>query len=205
MSSRPDEATVVRASSARLPTQWGEFRCHAFEDLVTGETHLALVAGEVANQPDVLVRMHSECITGDVFGSVKCDCGAQLHESFRRIAAVGRGVLVYLRGHEGRGIGIADKLRAYELQDAGRDTVDANLELGLPVDGRDYGAAVRILVELGVVSVRLLTNNPDKCAALTGFGVADAGRVPLHVPVHHEALGYLNTKQQRMGHLRRDR
>jgi 3,4-dihydroxy 2-butanone 4-phosphate synthase/GTP cyclohydrolase II len=198
---RRREKLVTRASAARVPTRWGEFRCYAFESHVDGsETHLALVKGDVIGRPDVLVRVHSECITGDVFGSVRCDCGAQLDESMRRIENEGAGVIVYLRGHEGRGIGITHKLRAYELQDAGADTIDANLELGLPIDCRDYGVGAQILADLGVRTIRLLTNNPAKYAGLEGYGLTITDRVPLHVPDHPEAQRYLDTKRERLGH-----
>lgn len=201
---RRSEKLIVRAAEARVPTEFGEFRCHAFRSLVDGETHLAFVKGDLndeANDDPVLVRVHSECLTGDVFASVKCDCGPQLHESMRRIAEHGRGAVVYLRGHEGRGIGISHKLRAYDLQDSGLDTVDANLELGLPVDSREYGIGAQILVDLGVRKLRLLTNNPAKYGGLDGFGLSIEGREPLHVPVHPEAEHYLKTKRDRMGHL----
>jgi 3,4-dihydroxy 2-butanone 4-phosphate synthase/GTP cyclohydrolase II len=198
---RRHEKLVERSADARLPTQWGEFRCHSFESTLDGETHLALVMGDVAGDEPVLVRVHSECLTGDAFASVKCDCGPQLHESMRLIAQQGRGVVVYLRGHEGRGIGISHKLRAYELQDAGFDTVDANLELGLPVDNREYGIGAQILADLGVSELRLLTNNPAKYLGLEGFGLTVTERVPLNVEVHPEAEDYLRTKRDRMGHL----
>jgi len=201
---RRSEKLIVRSAEARVPTEFGEFRCHAFRSLVDGETHLAFVKGDVSdesNDDPVLVRVHSECLTGDVFASVKCDCGPQLHESMRRIAEHGRGAVVYLRGHEGRGIGISHKLRAYDLQDSGLDTVDANIELGLPVDSREYGIGAQILVDLGVRKLRLLTNNPAKYGGLDGFGLTIEGREPLHVPVHPEAEHYLKTKRDRMGHL----
>ena len=200
---RRSEKLIVRSAEARVPTEFGEFRCHSFRSLVDGETHLAFVKGEVndgSNDEPVLVRVHSECLTGDVFASVKCDCGPQLQESMRRIAEHGRGAVVYLRGHEGRGIGISHKLRAYDLQDSGLDTVDANLELGLPVDSREYGIGAQILVDLGVRKLRLLTNNPAKYGGLDGFGLSIEGREPLHVPVHPEAEHYLKTKRDRMGH-----
>jgi 3,4-dihydroxy 2-butanone 4-phosphate synthase/GTP cyclohydrolase II len=198
---RQHEKLVFRASAARVPTQWGDFRCYAFESQIDGtDTHLALVKGDISGRPDVLVRVHSECITGDVFGSVRCDCGEQLNESMRRINDEGAGVIVYLRGHEGRGIGIAHKLRAYELQDAGADTIDANLELGLPVDCRDYGIGAQILADLGLHTIRLLTNNPAKYAGLEGYGLTITARVPLHVPDHPEAQRYLDTKRDRLGH-----
>ncbi|MGE0879280.1 MAG: bifunctional 3,4-dihydroxy-2-butanone-4-phosphate synthase/GTP cyclohydrolase II [Acidimicrobiia bacterium] len=198
---RRTEKLITRTAAARLPTEWGEFRCHSFQSLVDGgDTHLAFVKGDVGGRDDVLVRVHSECITGDVFASVKCDCGAQLHEAMRRIDAEGVGVVVYLRGHEGRGIGITHKLRAYELQDNGADTVDANLELGLPIDSRGYGIGAQILADLGLTSIRLLTNNPAKYGGLDGYGLTITERVPLHVDVHPEAERYVQTKRARMGH-----
>ena len=198
---RGHEKLVERTAEARLPTEWGEFRCHSFESVLDGETHLAFVVGDVAGDEPVLVRVHSECLTGDVFGSVKCDCGPQLHEAMRLVAEAGRGVVVYLRGQEGRGIGLSHKLRAYELQDAGLDTVDANLELGLPVDTREYGIGAQILSDLGVRNLRLLTNNPAKYSGLEGFGLTISERIGLHVPVHHESARYMRTKRDRMGHL----
>jgi 3,4-dihydroxy 2-butanone 4-phosphate synthase/GTP cyclohydrolase II len=198
---RRHEKLVEQTADARLPTEWGEFRCHSYESVLDGETHLAFVVGDVAGDDPVLVRVHSECLTGDVFGSVKCDCGPQLRESMRLVAEAGRGVVVYLRGHEGRGIGLSHKLRAYELQDAGLDTVDANIELGLPVDTREYGIGAQILVELGVRNLRLLTNNPAKYSGLEGFGLTITERVGLHLPVHPESERYLRTKRDRMGHL----
>ena len=198
---RRHEKLVTRAAEARLPTEWGEFRCHAYESVLDGETHLAFVMGDVAGDDPVLVRVHSECLTGDVFGSVKCDCGPQLHEAMRQVADAGRGAVVYLRGHEGRGIGLSHKLRAYELQDQGSDTVDANLELGLPVDNREYGIGAQILADLGVRNLRLLTNNPAKYHGLEGFGLSITERVGIHVPPHPESEQYLRTKRDRMGHL----
>jgi 3,4-dihydroxy 2-butanone 4-phosphate synthase/GTP cyclohydrolase II len=167
---------------------------------MSGTHHLALVTGIVA-AADILVRVHSECLTGDVFGSQRCDCGEQLDEAMRRIGLEGRGVLVYLRGHEGRGIGIANKLAAYRLQEQGRDTVDANLELGLPVDSRTYDIAASILADLGVRSIRLLTNNPAKCTGLAGAGVRISARLPLTVLPNPENLPYLESKRRRLGHL----
>lgn len=196
------EKLVERAASARVPTRWGEFRCYSFVPTIdTDNTHLAFVKGDVDGRENVLVRVHSECITGDVFGSVKCDCGEQLDEAMRRIDAEGAGVVVYLRGHEGRGIGITDKLRAYELQDAGADTIEANVELGLPVDTREYGLGAQILRDLGLTTIRLLTNNPAKHSGLDGYGLTVTERVPLHVPIHPEAERYIATKRDRMGHL----
>ena len=164
--------------------------------LVFGE----LSDGELADGADVLVRVHSECLTGDVFGSLRCDCGPQLDAALQRVAAQGRGVVLYMRGHEGRGIGLMHKLQAYQLQEAGIDTVDANLALGLPADARDYGIGAQILCDLGVRSMRLLTNNPDKRAGLEGYGLRVVGRVPLPVRAQPENLRYLLTKRDRMGH-----
>ncbi|MHB1599616.1 MAG: bifunctional 3,4-dihydroxy-2-butanone-4-phosphate synthase/GTP cyclohydrolase II [Acidimicrobiales bacterium] len=198
---RRTEVLVRRVSSARLPTAYGEFTCHAYESLVDHEVHLALVKGEVTANDPVLVRVHSECLTGDVFASARCDCGPQLEMALAKIAAEGTGVVVYLRGHEGRGIGIAHKLAAYELQDGGLDTVDANLELGLPVDSREYGIGAQILVDLGVTSMRLLTNNPAKRGGLEGFGLEIVERVPIETTPTKENGAYLRTKRERLGHL----
>ncbi len=197
---RRSEMLVTRTASARLPTQWGTFRCHSFASEIDGETHLAFTMGDIDTGGPVLVRVHSECITGDVFNSVKCDCGPQLHEAMRQVAELGRGAVVYLRGHEGRGIGISHKLRAYELQDDGLDTIDANLELGLPIDNREYGVGAQILADLGVTRLRLLTNNPAKYRGVDGFGLTITERVPLHVPIHPEAERYVQTKRDRLGH-----
>ena len=161
----------------------------------------AVVRGDVRGQSDVLVRVHSECLTGDAFGSLRCDCGPQLTEAMRLIAKEGTGVIVYLRGHEGRGIGLAHKLRAYNLQEQGHDTVDANLELGLPVDNREYGIGAQILVDLGVTTMRLMTNNPTKYGGLEGFGLDITERVPLQLAANPENIAYLRTKRERMGHL----
>lgn len=195
------EKLVTRTAESRLPTRWGDFRCHSFESTLDGETHLAFTMGDVGGGEPVLVRMHSECVTGDVFGSVKCDCGPQLQEAMRLVAEEGRGVVVYLRGHEGRGIGISHKLRAYELQEAGLDTVDANVELGLPVDNREYGVGAQILADLGVRDLTLLTNNPAKYHGLQGYGLEIVERRGLLLPAHPEAEDYLRTKRDRMGHL----
>lgn len=198
---RRHERLVERSASARVPTLWGDFTCHAYESHLDGETHLAYTMGDIDSGEPVLARVHSECVTGDVFGSVKCDCGPQLHEAMQRVAEAGRGVVVYLRGHEGRGIGIAHKLRAYELQEQGMDTVDANLELGLPIDKREYGVGAQILADLGAHRLRLMTNNPEKYGGLEGFGLTITERVPIHLRVHPEAERYLRTKRDRMGHL----
>jgi 3,4-dihydroxy 2-butanone 4-phosphate synthase/GTP cyclohydrolase II len=198
---RQRERLVRRAGSARLPTEYGEFRCVAYQSVLDQETHLAFVMGEPAGEDNVLVRVHSECLTGDVFGSRRCDCGAQLHSALRMIAEAGLGAVVYLRGHEGRGIGIAHKLQAYELQDGGLDTVDANVELGLPVDSREYGIGAQILVDLGITTMRLLTNNPAKRGGLEGFGLQIVERVPIHTTPNEENIRYLRTKRDRLGHL----
>ena len=198
---RQTEKLVRRITEARLPTQFGDFTCYAYESTLDGTEHLAFVKGAVQGQDDVLVRVHSECLTGDVFGSLRCDCGPQLDESMRLIAEEGLGVVVYLRGHEGRGIGLGHKLRAYQLQDQGHDTVDANLALGLPVDSREYGIGSQILVDLGITTMRVLTNNPAKYGGLEGFGLEITGRVPLLTAPNPENIAYLRTKRERMGHL----
>jgi len=198
---RQREKLVKRVAEARIPTRWGEFTAYAYESLLDGEQHLAMVKGAVQGEENVLVRVHSECLTGDALGSLRCDCGPQLEDALRLIADAGLGVVVYLRGHEGRGIGLSHKLRAYNLQEQGRDTVDANLDLGLPVDGRDYGMGSQILVDLGVTTMRLLTNNPAKYGGLDGFGLQIVERVPLQSQSNPENLRYLRTKRERMGHL----
>ena len=194
------ETQVVRVAETRLPTAHGTFRAHAYRETVTGGEHVALAIGDVADGKPVLVRVHSECLTGDTFGSLRCDCGPQLRAAMTAVAAEGRGIVLYLRGHEGRGIGLVHKLRAYELQDAGQDTVDANLALGLPADARDYGTGAQILVDLGVRSLRLMTNNPTKLAGLEGYGLRVVDRVPMPVRPHPENIRYLRTKRDRMGH-----
>ena len=198
---RVNEKLVDRVAETILPTEWGTFRCFAFESIVDGVTHLALTYGDVAGGSDVLVRVHSECMTGDVFASRKCDCGPQLHEAMRRIAIEKCGAIVYLCGHEGRGIGLGHKIRAYELQDRGLDTVDANTELGLPVDSREYGIGAQILVDLGITTMRLMTNNPTKHAGLQGWGLEITEQVPIVIDAHDDNRNYLNTKRDRMGHL----
>ncbi|GHF38367.1 riboflavin biosynthesis protein RibBA [Streptomyces mashuensis] len=197
---RSAEPTVRREAETRLPTATGEFRAFGYRSTVDGVEHIALVAGDLGDGEDVLVRVHSECLTGDVFGSLRCDCGPQLRASLDRISTEGRGVVLYLRGHEGRGIGLLPKLRAYELQEDGRDTLDANLELGLPADARDYAAGAQILTDLGVRSLRLMTNNPDKTAALVRHGLTVTGREPMPVQAGEHNLRYLRTKRDRMGH-----
>ena len=198
---RQNEKLVRRIAEARIPTKWGDFTCYAYESLLDGEQHVAMVKGAVAGEDDVLVRVHSECLTGDVFGSLRCDCGVQLDSAMQIMAEEGRGVVVYLRGHEGRGIGIGHKIRAYGLQEQGRDTVDANLDLGLPDDSREYGIGAQILVDLGITTMRVITNNPSKYGGLEGFGLEITERVPSVVAVNPENLAYLRTKRERMGHL----
>lgn len=198
---RQSERLVTRVAEARIPTRWGDHTCFAYRSVLDGETHVAFVKGAVAGEQDVLVRVHSECLTGDVFGSQRCDCGGQLDDAFRRISEEGKGVVVYLRGHEGRGIGLAHKLAAYNLQEQGFDTVDANVRLGLPVDSREYGIGAQILVDLGITTMRLMTNNPGKFGGLEGFGLKVTGRVPLQSRPNPDNIGYLRTKKERMGHL----
>ncbi|HZF91322.1 bifunctional 3,4-dihydroxy-2-butanone-4-phosphate synthase/GTP cyclohydrolase II [Streptomyces sp.] len=197
---RSAEPTVRREAEVHLPTRHGTFTAYGYRSTVDGVEHVALVHGEIGDGTDLLVRMHSECLTGDVFHSLRCDCGPQLEASLERIRAAGRGVVVYLRGHEGRGIGLLSKLRAYELQERGRDTLDANLELGLPADARDYGAGAQILTDLGVRSVRLMTNNPEKSDALARHGIEVVEREPMPVTAGEHNLRYLRTKRDRMGH-----
>ncbi|MDX2729680.1 MULTISPECIES: bifunctional 3,4-dihydroxy-2-butanone-4-phosphate synthase/GTP cyclohydrolase II [Streptomyces] len=197
---RSSEPTVRREAEVRLPTSFGEFTAYGYRSTVDGVEHVALVHGDLGDGEDILVRVHSECLTGDIFQSQRCDCGPQLHAAMGRITDEGRGVVVYLRGHEGRGIGLLSKLRAYELQEHGVDTLDANLELGLPADARDYGAGAQILKDLGVHGVRLMTNNPDKTAALVRHGLAITGREPMPVQAGEHNLRYLRTKRDRMGH-----
>ncbi|MDA2813688.1 bifunctional 3,4-dihydroxy-2-butanone-4-phosphate synthase/GTP cyclohydrolase II [Nocardiopsis sp. RSe5-2] len=193
-------AAVEREVETRVPNRFGDWRAVGYRGLGDGAEHVALVLGDVSEGEDVLTRVHSECLTGDAFGSQRCDCGEQLDAAMERIAAEGRGAVVYLRGHEGRGIGLLSKLRAYRLQDGGADTVDANLELGLPADARDFGAAAGILADLGVRSVRLLSNNPDKVPALQARGIGVRERVPMPASVTPDNLRYLRTKRDRMGH-----
>jgi 3,4-dihydroxy 2-butanone 4-phosphate synthase / GTP cyclohydrolase II len=198
---RRHERQVERVTEARIPTEFGVFRAVGYRSTFAAIEHVALVCGDLGDGQDVLVRVHSECLTGDVLGSLRCDCGPQLRASLARVAAEGRGVVLYVRGHEGRGIGLLHKLQAYQLQDDGHDTVDANLELGLPADARDYGTGAQILSDLGIRTMRLLTNNPSKRAALEGYGLQIVGREALPVRPHAENLRYLRTKRDRMGHL----
>jgi 3,4-dihydroxy 2-butanone 4-phosphate synthase/GTP cyclohydrolase II len=201
---RTTEKLVRRLGEGRLPTDRGDFTCVAFESLLDGQQHVALVHGDVAGTDNVLVRVHSECLTGDVLGSRRCDCGGQLDVAIAAIADEGVGVLVYLRGHEGRGVGIGHKMQAYALQDAGLDTVDANLHLGLPVDSREYGVGAQILADLGVTTMRLMTNNTAKYAGLEGFGLEITSRVPIIIEPTPDNARYLATKRDRMGHLLHD-
>ncbi|MDQ1401727.1 MAG: 3,4-dihydroxy 2-butanone 4-phosphate synthase / cyclohydrolase [Actinomycetota bacterium] len=198
---RQRDKLVKRLSEARIPTIYGDFTCYAYQSVLDGEEHVALVKGAVAGEENVLVRVHSECLTGDAFGSLRCDCGPQLDAALRRIAEEGMGAVVYLRGHEGRGIGLGHKLRAYTLQEQGHDTLDANLELGLPVDSREYGIGAQILNDLGITTMRLMTNNPAKYGGLEGFGLDIVERVPLESAPNPENIEYLRTKRERMGHL----
>jgi 3,4-dihydroxy 2-butanone 4-phosphate synthase/GTP cyclohydrolase II len=198
---RRAERMVSRVAETRIPNEHGEWRALGYRNSVDGTEHLALVLGDITGPAeDVLVRMHSECLTGDVFGSGRCDCGQQLEAAMAAIAAEGRGIVLYLRGHEGRGIGLLSKLRAYQLQDGGVDTVDANLDLGLPVDAREYSTGAQILADLGVGSLRLLTNNPAKVQGLSDFGIKVTGRVGLPVEVTPDNLRYLIAKRDRLGH-----
>ncbi|HEX5401957.1 MAG TPA: bifunctional 3,4-dihydroxy-2-butanone-4-phosphate synthase/GTP cyclohydrolase II [Pseudonocardiaceae bacterium] len=197
---RRTEKQGQQVAEARIPTAHGAFRAVGYDSLIDGIEHIALVFGEIGDGENILVRVHSECLTGDVFGSLRCDCGPQLDAAMAMVAAEGRGVVLYVRGHEGRGIGLLHKLQAYQLQDAGHDTVDANLALGVPADARDYGTGAQILVDLGVRSMRLLTNNPEKRAGLEGYGLRVVDRVPLPISPNPENLRYLRTKRDRMGH-----
>ena len=191
---------MEKQAEAKLPTRYGDFRLFGFKDKITGAEHAALVLGEVTDEP-ILVRVHSECLTGDAFGSLKCDCGEQFDAAMKKIAEEGRGILVYLR-QEGRGIGLLNKIRAYSLQDGGLDTVDANLALGLPSDARDYNCGIQILRDLGAKKIRLMTNNPDKIQKLNSAenGIEIIERVPLSVPPRPQDIEYLRTKKVRMGH-----
>jgi 3,4-dihydroxy 2-butanone 4-phosphate synthase/GTP cyclohydrolase II len=196
---RLHESQVERLATTRLPTEFGTFTAHGYRDRIEGSEHIALVYGDPGTE-DVLTRIHSECLTGDVFGSRRCDCGPQLELSMTEITTAGAGIVVYLRGHEGRGIGLLHKLQAYALQDSGSDTIDANLQLGFGEDERDYAAGAQILRDLGVTSARLLTNNPDKTIALEAYGVKISERLPLRIAPNEDSLRYLQTKAERMGH-----
>lgn len=197
---RRQEKLVQRVTRARIPTAFGTFEAIAYESH-DGRTHMALVKGDPAGKENVLVRVHSECFTGDVLGSIRCDCGVQLSDAMRKIDEQGEGIVVYIRGHEGRGIGLRHKLEAYALQDEGFDTVEANVELGFSPDTRDYGVGAQILVDLGISTMRLLTNNPTKRAGLEGYGLQIVERVPLESPPNPENIRYLTTKKEKLGHL----
>ncbi|MGC3989055.1 MAG: GTP cyclohydrolase II [Chthoniobacteraceae bacterium] len=197
---RRTERIVTRTAEARLPTPHGLFTTHIYRSEIDGIEHIALVKGDLQSRESVLARVHSECFTGDILGSLRCDCGPQLEIALARIEAEGCGVVVYLRGHEGRGIGLTHKLQAYALQDAGLDTVEANLHLGLPVDARSYDIGAQILTDLGVRRIRLMSNNPAKFTELAGYDLQIVDRIPLRVPPNHENLAYLRTKQVKLGH-----
>jgi 3,4-dihydroxy 2-butanone 4-phosphate synthase/GTP cyclohydrolase II len=196
---RRHEKLVERGAAVRLPTEYGEFSAIAFREKLSGKTHVALVKGDVDGREDVLVRVHSECLTGDVFHSLRCDCGEQLEQALAQIEEEGSGVLLYM-SQEGRGIGLLNKLRAYELQERGLDTVEANLELGLPVDARDYGIGNQILADLGLTTIRILTNNPKKLVGIDGFGLTVTEQVPIEVSPQAENRRYLATKRAKLGH-----
>ena len=197
---RRNEKLVEHFAEARIPTRHGEFSAHAYRSVLDEIEHVAYVLGDISTVKDPLVRVHSECLTGDLLGSIRCDCGSQLDSALEIIGEEGTGVIVYLRGHEGRGIGIGHKLRAYKLQDEGLDTVDANLQQGLPVDSREYGVGAQILADLGVTEMRLMTNNPVKYGGLEGYGLNIVGRVSLEVDPNEENIRYLATKRERLGH-----
>mgnify|MGYP003961947591 CR=1 FL=1 len=194
------ERLIKRIVTTPMPSRYGEFTSHLYEDTLTGEHHVALVKGDVADAKDVLVRVHSQCLTGDVFGSLRCDCGEQLQKALQQINDAGRGVLLYMR-QEGRGIGLANKLRAYALQDQGHDTVEANLQLGLPVDARDYGIGAQILSDIGLTSIRIMTNNPDKRIGIEGYGLTVVDRIALETSPNEYNARYLATKRGKLGHL----
>jgi 3,4-dihydroxy 2-butanone 4-phosphate synthase/GTP cyclohydrolase II len=197
---RHTQRQIERVAETVIPTEVADFRAIGYRSLVEPTEHLALVLGDIGDGEDILVRVHSECLTGDVFGSLRCDCGPQLEAALQAVADEGRGIVLYVKGHEGRGIGLLSKLQAYQLQDTGADTVEANLALGLPADARDYGTGAQILADLGVTSMRLLTNNPAKLAGLDGFGIVIKERVPLRIAANPHNERYLATKARLMGH-----
>ena len=191
---------MERVEAVQMPTEYGDFELYLYRSSLDGQHHLALVKGDISGRKNVLVRVHSECLTGDVFGSRRCDCGPQLQQAMRQIAEEGRGVIVYMR-QEGRGIGLAPKIQAYKLQENGLDTVDANLKLGYPMDLREYGLGAQILVDLGLKTIRLLTNNPKKIVGLEGYGLEIVEQVPIRVKANPHNKRYLETKRTRLGHL----
>ncbi len=201
---RHREQLVRRVADASIPTIYGEFRAAAYESQVDGRVHVAMVLGDVGDGRDILVRVHSECLTGDVFHSLRCDCGTQLEDALGKIGAEGRGVILYIRGHEGRAIGLPHKLRAYRLQEEGRDTVEANEELGFAADPRDYGIGAQVLFDVGVREMRLMTNNPAKRAGLEGYGLSIVERVPLETKPTEQNVAYLRAKREKLGHLLSD-
>ena len=195
------ESLVEKIEDADLPTRFGHFRIAAFEDIIHREQHIALIKGDIADGGPLLVRAHSQCLTGDTFGSDRCDCGDQLHRSMEMIEEEGRGVVLYILNHEGRGIGLFNKIKAYAIQDQGADTVEANCRLGFKPDQRDYGIGAQILVALGVKRIRLITNNPRKFIGLSGYGLEIVARVPLEIPPNRTNLRYLRTKKEKLGHI----
>ena len=197
---RRNEKLVEHFAEARIPTKHGEFAAHAYRSVLDEIEHVAYVLGDIENVEEPLVRVHSECLTGDLLGSIRCDCGSQLDSALEIIGEEGSGVIVYLRGHEGRGIGIGHKLGAYKLQDDGLDTVDANLQQGLPIDSREYGVGAQILADLGISKMRLMKNNPVKYGGLEGYGLDIVGRIPLRIDPNEENIRYLQTKKERLGH-----
>lgn len=198
---RRGEKLVERMGTAKMPTAFGEFLCHAYQSTIDGQEYVAFVKGEVEGVEDVLVRVHSQCLTGDVFHSARCDCGPQLRQALEKIEAAGQGVVLYIMGHEGRGIGLMHKIRAYNLQEQGRDTVQANADLGFKPDLRDYGIGAQVLTDLGVTSMRLMTNSPQKFAGIEGYGLSITERVPLQTSPTDQNIAYLRTKRDRLGHL----
>lgn len=198
---RQREKLVEAVATTRMPTEYGDFMCHAYRSVFEGNEYVAFVKGEVAGAKDVLVRIHSQCLTGDVFHSARCDCGPQLRLALEKIEEAGTGVILYIMGHEGRGIGIVHKIRAYSLMEQGRDTIEANVELGFAPDLRDYGLGAQVLVDLGLTSIRLMTNSPSKFAGIEGYGLSIVERVPLETTPTEENIAYLRTKRDRLGHL----